>query len=401
MDRNDVEIKKDFERKSLEEELKESEEKYRKVFNNANDMISLNLIEDDGLPGVYIDINEIGVSRLGYSHDEFLNMTPADIVAPDKLSEIKKNALKLSENGHATFEIIHQTKDGKRIPVEVNNHLFELKGKKVALAISRDITERKKAEEALKESRDNLETKVQERTLKLEEVINELKRSNEELEQFAYVASHDLKEPLRMITSFIQLLEKRYKDQLDEDANEFIFYAIDGTKRMDMMINDLLEYSRIQSQEKKFEYLQSEKILKNVLSNLKYLIEENNAIITYDRLPLIYASEQQMIQLFQNLIGNAIKYRGDETPEIHISADSTDEENIFCIKDNGIGIDKKHLKRIFTIFQRLHSKDEYEGTGIGLAISKKIIEKHRGRIWAESEPKKGTKFYFTLPIRNY
>jgi len=191
---------------ALEEELKESEEKYREVFNNANDMIALNLMEDNGLPGKFIDVNEIGIERLGYSYDELMNMTPKDIVAPEKRSEMPKNALKLFEKGHARFEIIHQTKDGKKIPVEVNNHLFELKGKKVALAISRDITERKRAEEELKESHDNLELKVKERTRELEELISEFKRSNEELEQFAHVASHDLREPLRMIRSEICLL---------------------------------------------------------------------------------------------------------------------------------------------------------------------------------------------------
>jgi PAS domain S-box-containing protein len=401
MDSKDYGIENDLNKESFEEDLKESENKYRAVFENANDMISLNLIEDNGLPGRFIDINEVGIKRLGYSYDEFLNMTPADIIAKDNLPKIQKNASKLAENGRGKYEIVHQTKDGRRIPVEVNNHLFELRGKKVALAICRDITERKKSEEALKESRNNLRLKVKERTLKLEGVINELKRSNDELEQFAYVASHDLKEPLRMIISFLSLLDKRYKDQLDDDANEFIKYSIDGANRMDMMIDDLLEYSRIQSQEEKFEYLQSDKILETVLSNLKSLIKDNNTIITYDPLPLIFANEQQMIQLFQNVVANAIKYRTERNPEIHISAENTDEGYMFCIKDNGIGIDKKQLKRIFTIFQRLHSRDEYEGTGIGLAISKKIIEKHRGKIWAESELGKGSKFCFTIPNLRY
>ena len=236
---------------------------------------------------------------------------------------------------------------------------------------------------------------------KVEKHTEDLARSNKELEQFAYVSSHDLKEPLRMITSFLQLLHKRYSNELDEDANEFINYAVDGAKRMNDMINDLLEYSRIGNKERKFEYLQSEKILETAMINLKQSIEDSNANITHDPLPLIYANEHMMIQLFQNLIGNAIKYCGKEDPTIHISADNKDDEYLFSIMDNGIGIDQKHLDRIFTIFQRLHSRDEYDGTGIGLAISKRILQEHRGKIWVESELGKGSIFYFTIPNKNY
>jgi PAS domain S-box-containing protein len=389
-------IKNDSERKALEEELKESEEKYREVFNNANDMIALNLMEDNGLPGKFIDVNEIGIERLGYSYDELMNMTPKDIVAPEKRSEMPKNALKLFEQGHARFEIVHQTKDGKRIPVEVNNHLFELKGKKVALAISRDITERKKAEEALKESHDNLELKVKERTRELEELISEFKRSNAELEQFAHVASHDLREPLRMITSFLQLLEKRYKDQLDQDANEFIEYAVDGAKRLDDKIKDLLKYSQVSGKEREYVTVNCERVLEETLINLKVSIDENNAVITHDPLPSIKGDEKLLVQLFQNLIANAIKYRSQATPKIHISAKHKKNQYLFSVKDNGIGIGSKHLRRIFTIFQRLHTDEEYEGTGIGLAIAQKIVQQHGGEIWVESELGKGSIFYFTI-----
>ena len=199
-----------------------------------------------------------------------------------------------------------------------------------------------------------------------------------------------------MITSFLQLLQRRYADKLDQDANDFINFAVEGAKRMNNMINDLLDYSRIGSTEIEFEYLESEKIVETVLDNLEQLIEDTNAIITYDPLPLIYANEQMMIQLFQNLIGNALKYHR-ETPEIHISATKETDEYVFAIKDNGIGIDPNHIARIFTIFQRLHSREEYEGTGIGLAISLRILQKHHGIIWAESELGKGTTFYFTIP----
>ncbi|HSP86494.1 MAG TPA: ATP-binding protein, partial [Ignavibacteriaceae bacterium] len=233
--------------------------------------------------------------------------------------------------------------------------------------------------------------------IKLEKLIDKLEISNTELEQFAYVSSHDLKEPLRMITSFLQLLKKKYEDDLDEDANNYINYAVDGAKRLDLMIDDLLEYSRIGSQERELKYLNSEKIVELVLINLKELLKDNNAIVTHDPLPIIYANDQQMVQLFQNLIANAIKYRGKKNPEIHISADKVNNAYIFSVKDNGIGIDQQHLERIFTIFQRLHTLEKHEGSGIGLAISQKILEQHGGKIWAESQLGKGTTIYFTIP----
>ena len=265
-----------------------------------------------------------------------------------------------------------------------------------------DITAQKEAEKALSDRNANIQKMLnveidehEKAEINLEKLIEKYKISNKELEQFAYVSSHDLKEPLRMITSFLQLLQKRYGDDIfDEDANDFINYAVDGAKRMDMMINDLLEYSRIGSTKREYEYLQSEKILETVLTNLKQSIGEFNAIITHDPLPLIYANDHMMIQLFQNIISNAIKYHSEEPLEIHISVDNIDNEYIFSIKDNGIGIDQMHFDRILNIFQRLHTREEYEGTGIGLAISKRIIQKHRGKMWVESHLEKERRFSF-------
>ena len=235
---------------------------------------------------------------------------------------------------------------------------------------------------------------------KLKKTMDKLKRSNKELEQFAYITSHDLREPLRMITSFLQLLERRYKDQLDQDANEFIGFAVDGAKRLDRMTNDLLLYSRITSQKREITPVNFEEVLGHALTNLKVPIEENNAIITHDPLPTIKGDEQLKVQLFQNIVGNAIKYRSQENPKIHISATKEKNQYLFSIKDNGIGISPEHLERIFTIFQRLHTHDEYEGTGIGLAIAQKIVHQQGGQIWAESELGKGTIFYFTIPIKS-
>ena len=232
------------------------------------------------------------------------------------------------------------------------------------------------------------------------QVEEELARSNQELEQFAYVASHDLQEPLRMVRSYMQLLEKRYKDKLDEDANEFITFAIDGATRMHLLINGLLLYSRVGTKGKRFELTNCAEVLQAVLANLALAIEANGVRITYDDLPTIMADDVQLIQLFQNLIGNAIKFRGDQSPKIHVGIKRGDSEWVFWVRDNGIGMDPQQTERIFMIFQRLHTNEEYEGTGIGLAVCKKIVERHAGRIWVESEPGKGSTFFFTIPDRD-
>ncbi|MGF7119078.1 sensor histidine kinase [Methanobacterium oryzae] len=250
---------------------------------------------------------------------------------------------------------------------------------------------------------DPLELKVKKRISELDKLIEELKRSNEELEQFAYVASHDLQEPLRAIISFTQLLERRYKGQLDSDADEFMDYIIDAAERMQQLINGLLQYSRVTTQGNKFQPVNINNVVNDVLFNLRTSIEENNAEITVDKLPTVTIDKLQLLQLFQNIIGNAIKFKKpDESPKIHISANKDEERNeyVFSVVDNGIGIEPQYNERIFVIFQRLHTQDVYKGTGIGLSIAKRIIERCGGCIWVESSFGKGSTFYFTLPIWN-
>lgn len=230
----------------------------------------------------------------------------------------------------------------------------------------------------------------------LAEKTKELARSNAELQQFAYVASHDLQEPLRMVASYTQLLAKRYKDKLDDDAHEFIDFAVDGANRMQQLIHDLLDYSRVGSEAKTFETIDCTVVFKHVMSNLSATIQEHHAEITHDELPILQAHSTLLMQVFQNLIGNALKFQGTDNPKLHVSAKSLSLGWEFSIRDNGIGIPPDQADRIFDIFQRLHSRKEYSGTGIGLAICKRIVEKHAGRIWVESELGKGSTFYFTI-----
>ena len=245
----------------------------------------------------------------------------------------------------------------------------------------------------------------------IQELVANLERSNKELEQFAYIASHDLQEPLRMISSYTQLLGKRYRGKLDSDADEFIGFAVDGANRMQTLITDLLAYSRVMTRGNKFLLTNCEHALGQAHVNLRLAIEESHVIITHDPLPTVMADEGQLTQLFQNLISNAIKFRGETSPHVHVSAIKSEEGRkqkaegsgqstadwTFSVRDNGIGIDPQYRERIFVIFQRLHTRSEYPGTGIGLAICKRIVERHGGRIWIESEPGKGTTFYFTIP----
>jgi signal transduction histidine kinase len=246
--------------------------------------------------------------------------------------------------------------------------------------LSREIDKRKQAEEEQRK------------------ITDELERSNVDLQQFAYVASHDLQEPLRMISSYLQLIERRYHDKLDSDANDFIHYAVDGANRLRLLIDGLLEFSRIKTHGKLFESVNIKKILDRVCRDLDPLIVESDAVVRYGQMPIIQADEAQIARLFQNLIQNALKFRREGIqPLIEITAEKTGGHHVFRVRDNGIGIEALYFERIFIIFQRLHTREQYPGMGIGLSICKRIVERHRGTIWVESAPDEGSSFCFSLP----
>jgi PAS domain S-box-containing protein len=247
--------------------------------------------------------------------------------------------------------------------------------------VGRDVSARRGAQEALRAAHE------------------ELTRSNSELEQFAYVASHDLQEPLRMVSSYTQLLGKRYADRLEGDAKEFMAYIVDGAARMKQLIEDLLAYSRVGTRGKEFKPVSLEKALERARTNLRAALEESGGELTQGPLPEVQGDEMQLAQLLQNLIGNALKFRGEAKPRVHVSYVEKDQEYAIAVQDNGIGIDAQYFERIFMVFQRLHDKGQYPGTGIGLAICKKVVDRHHGRIWVESAPGKGSRFVFTLPSK--
>ena len=354
---------------------------------------SLDPLVTIGPDGKITDVNKSTERVTGFNRNELIGTDFSNYFTdPKQAQKGYQQVFKLGFVIDYPLEI--KNKNGRVTPVLYNASVYRDEFGEVlgVFAAARDITEIKKAENILINYKDTLEETVKLRT-------EELSKSNSDLTHFAYIASHDLREPLRMITSFLQLLERRYADKLDQDANEFIDFAVEGAKRLDNMIKDLLEYSKISNKEKEFVSLELENILKEALMNLVVQIEESSVVISYDPLPNVYGDEKLLVMLFQNIIGNAIKYRRSETPKIHISAKKENDHYIISFRDNGIGIDPKHLERIFIIFQRLHRNDEYEGTGIGLAIVENIVHQHGGQIWVESELGKGTTFHFTIPIK--
>jgi PAS domain S-box-containing protein len=364
-------------------ERKETEAKYRGLLEAAPDgMVVVNAA------GEIVLLNVQAEKQLGYHRDELVGQKVTNII-PEGFAErliadgTRTAADALAQQIGTGIELTARRKDGSDFPIEIMLSPLESSEGILVTAAIRDITERKKSEQHLVKT------------------VGELKRSNDDLQQFAYVASHDLQEPLRMVASFTQLLAKRYKGRLDSEADEFIAYAVDGSNRMQGLIQDLLAYSRAGTNGKALHEVSSEKALNDALANLRATIQESGALVTHDSLPALTTDDTQLVLVFQNLVGNAIKYRSAEVPRVHVSAAKNGgKEWTFSVRDNGLGIDPQYFERIFVLFQRLHGRAEFKGTGIGLTVCKKIVERLGGRIWVESQPQKGSTFYFALPERD-
>ena len=365
-------------------ERKRDEEKLRKASLYTRSLIeaSLDPLVTINRDGKITDVNAATGKITGVSHDRLIGSDFSDYFTdPESAQQVYRRVF--AEGVVHDYPLAIRSTEGVVTDVLYNASVFRNEAGEVegVFAAARDVTERKQTEKELARR------------------AEELARSNADLQQFAYVASHDLQEPLRMVASYTQLLAKRYHGKLDADADDFIAFAVDGAHRMQVLINDLLSYSRVGTRGKEFAPTNSESVLEEVLLNLKTAIEEAHAVISHDPLPTIPVDSTQLSQVFQNLIGNALKFHGREPPSIHVSCQQEVSEWRFSVRDNGIGIEPQDVDRIFVIFQRLHAGREYPGTGIGLAITKKIVERHGGRIWVVSEPGKGSTFTFTIPRR--
>jgi PAS domain S-box-containing protein len=366
--------------RDTEARLKESEARFRQTFELAASGIC------HVVDGRFVRVNRSLCEILGYRERELLGRHVKEVSHPEDrdVTDADLARIRAGELDQARFEKRYLRRDGSVVWCDLAiAQVRDVFGMPLyEIAVFDDITERKKSEAALQAAHE------------------ELKRSNAELEQFAYVASHDLQEPLRMVASYTQLLGRRYEARLDQDAREFMSYIVDGATRMKQLIEDLLAYSRVGTKGQEFKPVALEAPLRRALFNLRAGIEEAGAAVTYDPLPTVLGDEVQLGQLLQNLVGNALKFRSGSVPRIHLGVTNSPQEWTIEVRDNGIGIEPQYFERIFMVFQRLHNKGEYPGTGIGLAICKKVVERHGGRIWVESRPaqgpNQGSSFHFTL-----
>ena len=367
-------------RKKAKRALRESEERFRQTFELAASGIA-----HVDLDGRFTRVNRSLCRILGYGAEELVRFSVRDISHPEdrRITDAERRRMREGAIESVHFEKRYLRKDGSTVWVDLTVALVrDADGEpQYEIAVFDDITERKRADGELRAAHD------------------ELARSNAELEQFAYVASHDLQEPLRMVASYTQLLGKRYGDRLEGDAKEFMAYIVDGAGRMKQLIEDLLTYSRVGTRGREFKRVKLETVVERAKTNLRAALEESGGELTHEALPEVEGDEMQLVQLMQNLAGNALKFHGEAAPRVHVSSQEREQEWEISVRDNGIGIEPQYFERIFMVFQRLHDKGTYPGTGIGLAICKKVVDRHRGRLWVDSAPGKGSRFNFTLPKR--
>jgi PAS domain S-box-containing protein len=362
--------------------------------------------------GEIVLLNVQAEKQFGYRRDELVGQKVRNII-PEGFAErliadgTRSAADALAQQIGTGIELSGRRKDGSQFPIEIMLSPLESAEGILVTAAIRNITVRKESEEhsaklenqaaSLQRKREELELRVGERTKELAVAVQVLERSNLELKQFAYVASHDLQSPLRSISGFVQLLKLEYESKLDEQAQDWIRRTVQSIAQMQTLIRDLLSYSRVDARSRPFALTPFLDIVNDAMALLDSSIHDSGGQVTVGELPAIMCDRSQMVQLIQNLIGNGLKYHGDKPPHIHVAAERSGKEWVFSVRDNGIGVDPKHYEQIFEIFKRLHDQSEYPGTGIGLAVCRRVVDRHGGRIWVKSDPGHGSTFYFTIP----
>jgi PAS domain S-box-containing protein len=376
------------------EVLSKAEQKFRSLLEAAPDAMIIS--SEDGRISL---VNSQVEVMFGFRREELMGQNIRELVPDWTASSPSLDAHAIA--GFATGpsspkELWAVRKNKQRFPVEISLSPLQTEEGLLFTSAIRDITERKKADEAIRELNTTLEQRVDERTRELLESNEALRQSNDDLNQFAYAASHDLQEPLRMVALYSQMLQRKYGGELDAETDQYVGFIVGGAKRMEMLLKDLLTYSQTGANMGPAEPIDWEPVMRKVLLNLQASIDQSGAVVSWESLPTVQAHEVRLVQLLQNIVGNAIKYRSEQPPKIRIAAERRDADWLFVVEDNGIGIEPEYAPQIFGIFKRLHGQT-YPGTGIGLAICQRIVERYGGRIWVESKPGEGSRFFFTLP----